>query len=50
MRLDVFGQKQKSRISSLMATFSVGLINTPPTSEIKSVELRKHIKGVDTPF
>jgi hypothetical protein len=33
-----------------MATFSMGLINRPPTGHLKGEELRKHAKGVPTPF
>ena len=41
----------ESWVSPPTATFSVGLINRPPpTSHLIRVELRKHTKGVDTPF
>ena len=40
----------ESWVSSPTATFSVRLINRPPTGHLRSVELRKHTKGVDTPF
>ena len=33
-----------------MATFSVGLINTTLIGHLRRVELRKDIKGVDTPL
>ena len=41
---------RKARFRPPMATFSVGLINRPSTGHLECVELRKHIKGVDTPF
>ena len=40
----------ESWVLSPTATFSVGLINRPLTGHLRCGVLRKHTKGVDTPF